>query len=177
MNYTLINTEDRYNPGDSLLTENAKKILNNVFNGKCEYEIPFTVKAEDCLDKINSTDICFISTISYTKYDIDTYYDLITKIRVPIVALSSTLALQRFELTSNYRLKKKQKEIIEIVNKYSGVIPVRDIFTKYILEKNGICNVKLVGDLGLFNYGNPIQKMRQPNEIKKILITPPSKSV
>ena len=177
MNYTLINTEDGYNPGDSLLTENAKQILNNVFNGKCKYEIPFTVKAEDCLDRINATDICFISTISYTTYDIDTYYDLITKIRVPIVALSSTLALQRFELTRSYKLKKKQKEIIEIVNKYSGIIPVRDIFTKHILNKNGICNVKLVGDLGLFNYGYPIQNMKQPKEIKKILITPPHQKV
>ena len=171
MKYTLINTEDNSNCGDELLTKNAKLILNNVFGGQCECDVRYAQNFEKLIDKINSTDICFISTISYCDYDIDSCYDLIKKIKVPIIALSSTLAVQRYELPKRVTLNSKQREIINIVNKYSGVVPVRDVFTKYVLENNGIKNVKVVGDLGLFNFGNPVQKMKQPAEIRKILIT------
>lgn len=171
MKYSLITTDDGMNPGDSLLTENAKAVLNNVFNGECICEVPLWENAENCIDRINSADICFISTLSYTDYDVDLYYNLITKIKIPIIAMASSLAVQRGEDPRDYKLNEKQREIIGIVNRYSGGVPVRDIFTKYILENNGIENVYLVGDLGLFNFGNPVQKMKQPSEIKKILIT------
>lgn len=171
MKYSLITTDDGSNPGDNLLTENAKRILNNVFNGECMYEFNFSEKPENCIDKINSTDICFFTTVSYLSYDVKAYYDFIKKINIPIIALASSLALQRDETTWTYKLNNEQKEVINIVNRYSDIVPVRDVFTKSILNKNGIKNVKTTGDLGCFNFGNPVQKTKQPSEIKKILIT------
>lgn len=97
MKYTLINTEDNSNPGDELLTKNAISILDKEFDGKCEYSFKYTEKPEDCIDKINSADICFLTTVSYDNYGA-AYYDLIKQIKVPIISLTSTVAIQRYEL-------------------------------------------------------------------------------
>ena len=171
MKYSLITTDDGINPGDSLLTENAKVVLNNVFNGECVFEVRFVEKPEECIDQINSADICFFSTISYADYDVKSYYSLIKKINIPIIALTSSCALQRYDTTREYRLNKETREAINIVNRYSDIIPVRDIFTKHVLDKNGREIVAVTGDLGCFNFGNPVKKMKHPSEIKKILIT------
>ena len=171
MKYALITTDDGANPGDSLLTENAKAILNNVFKGKCICEVSFAEKPESYIDQINSADICFFTTISYHNYDVFVYYNLIKKIKIPVIAMASSCALQRFNIIQDYKLSKEIKEAINIVNSYSDIIPVRDVFTKFVLDKNGREKVELTGDLGCFNFGNPIQKIRHPSEIKKILIT------
>lgn len=172
MKYALITTNDGSNPGDDLLTENAKSILNKEFNGECVCSFGFAENPEKYIDQINAADICFLSTISYD-FGSNQYNSLIKKINIPVINLTATSAMQRYDAPIGFRPSAQQQQTIGLANKYSDEIPVRDVFTKYILENNikNVRPVKVTGDLGCFNFGNPVKKMKQPTEIKKILVT------
>lgn len=181
--FTLIKTDEIHikgrcsNPGDNLLTENAKRILRKLFGIEISLEITYNQYSKNIVNEINKSQIVFFSVPTYSNKSIEIYKKLVCEITRPIVPLSGSILLppppesRSFDNFATYNITDENKEIIRRVNAASKFIPCREFLTEHILRNNGFQNALYVGDLGMYEQGECLKKMEKKSDIQKILFT------
>lgn len=97
--FTLIKTDEKHlggpcsNPGDNLLTENAKRILRKLFGIEISLEYCFKEYSKEIVNEINKSQIVFFTVPTYSDNAVELYKKLVSEITCPIIPLSGSVLL------------------------------------------------------------------------------------
>ena len=180
--YTVL-TGGKKNVGDFLITDRSMKLLRHFKPDDELFKLPHWEYFDSDLDKINSSKAIIImggpgfAETFYPK--VYKFAKDMSKIKVPIIPLGVgwNAVPGDYQSFKKFRFTDSSIKVIEKISKEAEYISVRDYYTKNILIRHGINNVLMTGCPVWYDIDSIGKKIKPLKEIRKIVFTPPQKSM